>query len=129
MRDELQEFHHDFFQEVLRGADADGRWTEDAFFDLICDQLVEAGELETHDRARFVSQRGIRIDGYGGDPATTEGTLSLIVADFNQAADVETLTATEMDAAFKRATSFLSKSLDQTFRNSLEETTPGFGLA
>jgi hypothetical protein len=34
-----------------------------------------------------------------------------------------------MDAIFKRAYNFLSKSFDSSFRNSLEETAPAFGLA
>ena len=96
MSESLSAFHEEFFQEILRNADADGRWAEDAFFDLFCDQLVEAGELETHDRARYISPRGMRVDGYGGDPATTDGALTLIVADFNQSSDVGTLTATRL---------------------------------
>jgi hypothetical protein len=125
----LQQFHREFFQEVLREADAGGRFAEDAFFELFCSQLVEEGELETADRARYVSPRGLRIDGYGGDPAYAEGTLSLIVADFSQSGEVQTLTATEMEASFKRASTFLRRSLERDFRSSLEETSAGFGLA
>src|SRR3954462_455345 len=126
---EVEEFHQEFFQEVQRAADAAGRFAEDAFFELFCDQLVDAGELETADRAHYVSQRGLRIDGYGGDPAAAEGTLSLIIADFNQSPEIATLTATEMDAIFKRATAFLTKALDASFRSNMEETSAGFGLA
>jgi hypothetical protein len=129
MPTELEEFHQEFFQEVHLAADAHGRFAEDTFFELFCDQLVDAGELETADRAHYLSPRGVRIDGYGGDPAASEGVLSLIIADFNQSPELETLTATDMDAIFKRATAFLSKALDPGFRNSLEETSPGFGLA
>lgn len=129
MTEDLRAFHEEFFQEVLRDADADGRWAEDAFFTLFCDQLVDAGELETHDRARYQSPRGMRVDGYGGDPATTDGILTLIVADFNQATEIETLTATDMEAVFKRSTTFLRRSLEAPFRDSLDETSAGFGLA
>jgi hypothetical protein len=126
---EVEEFHQEFFQEIQRAADAAGRFAEDAFFDVFCDRLVDAGELETADRAHYLAARGIRIDGYGGDPAAAEGTLSLIISDFSQSPEVATLTATEMDTIFKRATAFLSKALDPSFRNSLEETSAGFGLA
>ena len=118
MSDELQVFHDEFFQEVIRDADTDGRWAEDSFFALFCDHLVDAGELDTHDRARHAGT-GIRIDGYGGDPASADGTLTLIVADFSQAAEVETLTATAMDALFNRATTFLKKALQQSFRDAV----------
>lgn len=127
---ELDEFHQDFFQEALASADADGQWAEDAFFDSFCEYLIEAGELDTADRAPYNPPRGgLRVDGYGGDPISCEGVLSLIVADFNQSPNIGTLTASDMDAIFKRASNFLAKALDTHFRNSLEETDPAFGLA
>ncbi len=129
MPPELETFHREFFQELIRDAHANGRHVEDTFFELFCEQLVDAGELETADRVAYNPGRGIRVDGYGGDPVLSEGTLSLIVADFNQTDEVVTLTATEMEALFRRATTFLSKSLDLGFRNALEETSPEFGLA
>lgn len=128
MPDSLELFHEEFFQEIVRDADADGRWAEDAFFSLFCDHLVEAGALDTHDRARHVAT-GMRVDGYGGDPAVADGTLTLIVAEFSQSTAIETLTATSMDAIFNRTSAFIKKSLTSTFRNGLDETTAGFGLA
>lgn len=125
---ELDEFHRDFFQEILASADADGEYVEDAFFDRFCEYLIDAGELETADAARYKSV-GLRVDGYGGDPMSADGTLSLIVADFSQNPELATLTGSEMDAIFKRATAFLAKALDARFRNGLEENDPGFGLA
>lgn len=126
---ELEEFHREFFQDVHGAADSEGRYVEDTFFDLFCDQLVESGELDTADRAQYLSPRGVRVDGYAGDPATSDGVLSLIIADFNQSPDIITLTASDMDAIFKRLSNFLAKSLDPDFRESLEETSPAFGLA
>jgi hypothetical protein len=127
---DLRYFYREFFQEVQTSADADGRWTEDAFFEHFAEYLVSAGELETADRTPYSPARGgLRVDGYGGDPLDADGVLSLIVADFNQSPEVETLTATEMDAIFRRTENFLSKSLENKFRQSLEETDPAFGLA
>lgn len=125
----LEEFYEELFQEVHGTADAGEQYTEDSFFEVFCKHLVEAGELVTADRAHYVSPRGLRIDGYGGDPTETAGVLSLIIADFNPSAEISTLTATDMKAIFKRATNFLEKSLDERFRDSLEETTIAFGLA
>jgi len=126
---EIAEFHQEFFQDVIASADAGGQYVEDAFFDRFCEHLVDAGELETADRIQFVSPRGLRVDGYGGDPLSAEGVLSLIVADFSQSSEIATLTATEMDAAFKRLSNFLTRALEDGFRDSLEETSPAFGLA
>lgn len=126
---ELEEFHEQLFQDVLSSADAGGEYLEDSFFDQFCEYLIDAGELETADRTQFLSQRGLRVDGYGGDPLNAEGVLSLIIVDFQQADVIGTLTASEMDAIFKRLTNFLTRSLEPDFRNGLEETSPAFGLA
>lgn len=129
MSEILAEFHKELLQDIHGSADAGGRYLEDAFFDRLCGELVEAGEIDTADRAPFASPRGLRVDGYGGDPASASGVLSLIVCEFNQTPDVKTLTATEMDAIFKRLSNFLTRSLDKTFREAAEEASPGFGLA
>lgn len=129
MTQELEEFHKEFFQEVLGLADADGRYAEDTFFELFTSQLVDAGELETADRAGYVGPRGVRVDGYGGDPLGADGVLSLIVADFSQSDTISTLTASDMDAIFKRLQNFLSRALDESHRNAFEESGAAFGLA
>lgn len=127
---DLKEFYESFFQEVITSADSGGGWTEDAFFEIFSSYLVDAGELETADRVPFAPTKGgIRVDGYGGDPVSCDGVLNLIVADFKQVAEMESLSATEMDAAFKRLANFLKKSLDVRFREDLEESNPAFGLA
>ena len=126
---ELAEYHEELFQEIHGVADADGRFVEDAFFEVFTEALTDAGEIETADRVHHVSPRGIRVDGYGGDPLASDGVLSLIIADFNQAQEVATLTATDMNAIFRRLFNFLERSLDASFRNSLEESAPVFGLA
>lgn len=129
---ELKEFYQEFFQDIQNSADAEGQFVEDEFFRIACDHLIDAGELETADRVRYVLQRGsisLRIDGYGGDPVSSDGVLSLIVADFNQSPEIETLTATDMESIFRRLTSFLTRSLTADFRNELEETDDSFHLA
>ena len=126
---DITEFHEELFQEIHSLADAEGRFAEDAFFDVLTASLIDAGEMETADRAHHASPRGIRVDGYGGDPVNSDAVLSLIITDFSQSYDVATLTATNMDATFKRLSNFLDRSLDEGYRNSLEESAPAFGLA
>ncbi|MDZ7803621.1 AIPR family protein [Thiohalophilus sp.] len=127
----LDEFAEEFFQEILNEADAAGQFVETVFFEKFCGYLTEAGELDTADRADFRGppNSGIRVDGYGGDPITTDGTLGLIIADFNQSSNTGRLTQTEMNQIFSRLERFLQRALDHKWRNSLEETSPAFGLA
>lgn len=127
---DLGEFHREFFQEVVASADAEGRYVEDAFFELFCSYLMDAGEFDTADRVPYAPVAGVRrVDGYGGDPAQAAGVLSLIIADFQHEPEVGRLNQTELDRIFARVSKFLSSALDAKFRNSLEETDPAFGLA
>ena len=127
---DVKEFACMFIQDVLTESDADGQFAEDVFFQKSCEQLMEAGELDVADRAHYRSPaKGIRVDGYGGDPAETSGTLNLIILDFCLAQEIGRLTGTEMDAAFRRLSNYLRHSLDERWRDALEETSPAFGLA
>ncbi len=127
---EVEEFAHEFLQDILTEADADGQFVEDVFFQQSCEFLGEAGELETADRVSYrLPARGVRVDGYGGDPIETSGILSLIILDFHPRTEIGRLTKTEMDAAFRRLENFLHRALDDRWRDSLEESSPAFGLA
>ncbi len=127
---DVEEFAREFFQDVLSESDADGQFVEDVFFQKSCEQLMEAGELDAADRVPFRSPaRGIRVDGYGGDPVEAAGMLNLIILDFHPAPEIGRLTGTEMDAAFRRLSNYLRQALDERWRDALEETSPAFGLA
>ena len=126
----IDDFAEDFRQRVLVAADADGRFREDAFFDIACEYLVESGDLDTADRVPYRHPtRGIRVDGYAGDPQDAAGTLSLIGLDFSPAPSVGRLIGSQMDAIFQRMKRFVTQALNETWRNALEETSPAFGLA
>lgn len=127
----LENFSQEFDQQIRHAADAAGAFVEDAFFDIVCDRLSDCGEFDTADRAHYAGppRSGVRVDGYGGDPGDADGVLTLIALDFNHASTLGTLTRTRMDAAFRRLSRFLERSLRADWRNALEETTPAFGLA
>ena len=125
----IEEFARDLLQDVLAEADADGQFGEDVFFEKACECLMEVGELDTADRVPYRSPtRGIRVDGYGGDPREASGTLSLIVLDFD-ANPTGRLIGSEMDQIFRRLSKFVRYALDRKWRDALEETSPAFGLA
>ena len=125
----LDDFAHEFFQDVIAEADAAGHFMEDVFFEKFCDYLMAAGEIDGADRALYLGPgtTGIRIDGYSLDDNTD--TLNLIVSDFRQSPEIERLTGSEMNTIFERPARFLRRSLDPKWRNALEETSSGFGLA
>ena len=127
----IEEFYDEQFQSVRILAEASGQYAEDAFFEYTCDQLMDVGDISSADRALYIGPTGsgIRIDGYAGDPLQDDGVLTLLLTDFNQTTDIQTLTRTEMDALFKRGENFFNRSLDANFRDRLEETTAAFGLS
>ena len=127
---ETEEFAREFFQDILAESDSDGQFVEDVFFQKSCELLMEAGELDAADRVAYrAPTRGIRVDGYGGDPRDASHTLSLIILDFHGSPPVGRLTGSEMDATFRRLSNYLRRALDRKWRAALEETSPAFGLA
>ena len=128
----IEEFAGEFLQDVVAESDADGQFLEDVFFHKFCEHLMEAGELSSADRVPYQGPpgRGIRVDGYGGDPADDDSdTFSLLISDFHQSAETGRLVGSEMNAIFRRLSNFLRRALDRRWRDALEETSPAFGLA
>lgn len=129
MSGEIDQFFAELMQQVYARADVSGQFAEDAFFDITTELLVETGDLESAERSRYEGTRGVRIDGYSGDPLNEDNILSLILVDFDQSTSPATMSGKGLQAGFKRARSFAEKSLDPRFRESMEETTPAYGLA
>ena len=126
----IDDFAEDLRQRVLAAADAEGKFREDAFFDIACECLVDSGDLDTADRVPYRHpSRGIRVDGYAGDPEDAAGTLSLIGLDFSPVPSIGRLIGSQMDAIFQRMKRFVTHALSERWRNALEETSPAFGLA
>ena len=128
----IEEFAATFRQDVFSESDADRQFHEDVFFQNFCEHLLEAGELDSADRAAYRGPpgRGIRVDGYGGDPAEDDSDIfSLLISDFHHSAEIARLTGREMNAIFQRLSNFLRRALDSQWRAALEETSPAFGLA
>lgn len=129
---DLVDFNLQFIAEIQGDADALGLVTVEAFFEKVSDLLSEAGEIESANRAFYegVYSRGAaQIDGYGGDPRENEGILSLILCDFSLDREPRSLHKDHVQRLSQKLLRFLNASLDDKFREKLEETSPGFGVA
>ena len=120
------EFFHDFRQEVMAGAEAHSEFQLSAFMEVFSNELIETGFIEGFELCHYRSQRGIRIDGYWFND---EGELDLLIADFDSREDLQSLTQTDVNAAFKRVENFFETSLSKQLFISLDETTPEYGLS
>jgi len=125
---DVKEFHSEFYQDILTASQASGQLFEDTFFNIYTSILVDIGELNTADRSHHSASRGTRVDGYAGDPIDT-GNLTIIILETPQKPSIETMTKTDLSAIFKRANTFISKALDPSFAQSLEQSDPAYGLA
>ena len=125
----LEEFNNEVINEVITEATLNGELTADTAFEYFSDHLIRAEVISTADRC-FFEKQGLRIDGYGGNPMDDDATLNLIVVDFcDQKDKVLPINRTEIDAINKRAVNFVSKSLNSSFREELDNTSEEFGLA
>lgn len=120
------DFFHDFRQEMLADAEASSSFQLASFMETVATELVETGFVEGFEFCHFRAQRGMRVDGYWFND---EGALDLFVADFDCRNELATLTRTDVDAAFKRITSFFEASLTKELSKELEVTSPEYGLS
>ena len=126
MQQTVQEFFHDFRQELLAGTDAGNQFQVAEFMELITEELTETGFVEGFDFCHYRAQRGMRVDGYWFND---ENALCLFIADFDNRDELESLTRTEVDAAFRRVTNFYEASRNKELYRELEETSPEYGLS
>lgn len=126
METTVEEFFHDFRQDLLAGAQANSSFLLAEFMDVVCRELTETGFTEGFEFAHYRAQRGMRVDGYWFND---EGGLNLFVADFDSRTELASLTRTDVDAAFKRVVNFFDASLRKNLAADLEITSPEYGLA
>lgn len=125
---ELNDFYKDIFQEVV-GYSEKGEFMENAFTNVFCSYLIDAGEFDTLDTAYATPSRGMQVNGYAGDPLEYDGVLTLVISEFSDSAEPESLTKTQINAIFKRLVNFYTACLKDDFYIQMEETNPGYGLA
>ncbi len=126
MEQTTSEFFHDFRQELMAGAEAHGAFQLSEFMEAFSTELIETGFIEGFELCHYRAQRGVRVDGYWFND---EGALDLFVADFDSRDELQSLTQTEVNAAFKRVENFLEASLSKRLSDDLDETTPEYGLS
>ena len=115
---------HDFRQETMAGAEANSAFQLEAFMEAVSNELIETGFIEGFEFCHYRAPRGMRVDGYWFND---EGALDLFVADFDCRRELESLTRTEVDSAFKRVVNFFEASSGE--RSNLRRRRPNTGLS
>lgn len=123
MEQTIEEFFHDFRQEMLAGAESNSTYQLESFMDSVSTELVETGFVEGYELCHFRAPRGMRVDGYWFND---EGVLDLFIADFEGRRELETLKPSELGPIFKRVANFFEASIAGLLEPDV--TTPEYGL-
>lgn len=126
MEQAVQDFFHDFCQELQAGAEVNRSFQLAEFMETVSAALIETGATEGFEFCHYRAQRGMRVDGYWFND---DGVLDLFVGDFDSRKELLTLTKTDVDSAFKRLSNFLCAGREKKLYAELEETAPEYGLS
>ena len=123
----IEEFFHDFRQDLLSGAEAREDFLEAEFALSTSRELEESGAVEGFEPCHYKAPRGMRVDGYWFNDDGI--SLDLFIVDFSNRENLESLTRTDVDALFRRIENFFIASAEKSLYSELEETSLGYGLA
>jgi len=123
----IEEFFYEFRQENLAGAEANKAFLESEFFVSVAKELEDSGVIDGFDECHYKAPRGMKVDGYWFKE--DEPVIDLFIVDFSNRENLESLTKTEVNNIFKKLENFFVSSATKNLHESLEETSPGYGLA
>ena len=95
-----EEFHRDLIQSVLADAESRGLMNAQCFFETVCEELTGLGELTNNYTVSEYKKRGIEVYGYDFDDE--RNILVLLVHQFFQEEELQTITQKDIDTKFKR---------------------------
>lgn len=128
---DIYEYHKDFIETVKSLAAADGNFEETSFVGLSVDKLMEAEEIDSFEHSYYEGigkrNRKIMVHGYSFDEV--DGSVSIIIANYNGTENLDTLIQTDMVKMLERARAFTEEALSGRLHTKVDESSPCFGLA
>lgn len=125
---DLDEFYNDMMQTIHASAEGSQDFSEVIFTEHVCDFLVEQAVLEDYASVGFrKTGKALRADAWHYSAET--GTLYLMVTDFRFEPKIQSLTASDVKAGFKRVQNFFSECLKNKFYQALEESASVYEVA
>lgn len=112
-------------------ADADGEFTVTAFARHCAELLTEAGEFDDVVALDFegtgTRRRRLKVNGYDLDNA--DNSVALIATIYVGSPEIQVVSSTDAKGALKALQYFLAESLDGSFLEGREESSPAYQLA
>lgn len=129
MQEELLEFKKELHFDIDIGSLQDNVFSEESFFELIREQLEDAGIVDNIQQCFFRDTiKGQRIDGYGWNPL--ENTFCAIVTLLSDNDDeLDHLNRTDALALANRVRRFLEAASDTRFKDKVDPSTDAFECA
>ncbi len=122
----LEEFHQDFLQSILSDSESRGLLKAQSFFELVCEDLMQVGDLtNNYTMAEFI-KTGCEVYGYDYDESRK--VFTLINFQFFQDDEIETLSKQHITIKFKRLKKFAELCIEGLHYD-LEETSDAYSLA
>ncbi|MDF9832408.1 hypothetical protein M2103_000618 [Ereboglobus sp. PH5-5] len=126
----IEEYYEDFKQNLSAEAGTAGEMLANAFIEKICGIIAEQGDMADAEQVNYKFtqlQRGIAVDAWARD--SERGHLTLLIADFRNAATIETITNRDIEKTLKRLDRFVEACTKKTFVEALEDSDPVVPLA
>ena len=125
----IEEYYEDFKQDMLGEAGANEDFLTSTFVDKMCDTITEQGFMPDAEKVDYKSsiQKGIAVDAWARD--TERGHLTLLISDFRNASEIETITNTDIEKSFRRLDRFVEACGEESFVEGLEDSDPVVPLA
>ncbi|MCU8058824.1 AIPR family protein [Shewanella sp. SM34] len=118
----LLQFKSELINGVKLSAEKELCFEEEKFFELISESISEAGILDNIEYHPYRnSNKYMKIDGYSWNQL--ERTLSGIITDYEDSEDIQIITKMDLVKLGKNVSRFLEKIDDESFLDSLEEST------
>lgn len=128
---DLNEFRKDLLEDTKAAASESRNFAASAFAETASRLLNDAGELSDYEACHFRGsgsrKRALAVDGFAFDDA--DGSVRLVLCDWDGRDMTPTLTQTEAKAALARARAFVEESLGGKFYEALENSSEGYGLS
>lgn len=122
----IEEFYEDFKQNL--SADSGDDFIQNSFIEKMCEVISEQGTMPDAELVGYkFTQRGIAVDAFAKD--SERNRYVLVIADFRNTNEIETITNTDITKSLKRLDRFVEYCGKRDFVEALEESDPVFPLA
>lgn len=123
----IEDFHQDFLQSILSDSQSRGLLQSKAFFENVCEELVLIGDLTNNYTEAEYSKKDIEIV-YGYDYDEERHILTLLVHQFFQEEEIQTLYKKDVDVKFNRLKNFFIDCSNGLYEK-MEESYEHFSMA